>query len=73
MMTLRDLFSAYAADMLINSALYDNNNSCYLLQFKFEDANGHDFAIFEKYSDATVREWYVGLGMINVQLDIEKF
>ena len=72
-MTLRDLFSAYSPDMLVNAALYDNSNSCYLLQFKFEDAKGHDFAIFEKYSDARVIEWYNGLGMINVQLDIEKF
>lgn len=72
-MTLRDLFSAYAADMLLNIALYDNMNSCYLLQFRFENAAGHDFAIFEKYSDARVIEWYVALGMINIQLDIEKF
>ena len=58
-MTLRDLFSAYAADVL--------------LRFKFEDAAGHDFEIFEKYSDARVVEWYAGIDMINVLLDIEKF
>lgn len=72
-MTLRDLFGAYASEMLVNVALYDNTNSCYLLQFRFENATGHDFAIFEKYGDARVIEWYVSLGMIHIQLDIEKF
>lgn len=72
-MTLRDLFSAYAPDVLVRVVIYDGANSVYCLRFKFEDAAGHDFEIFEKYSDATVREWYVGINMINVSLDIEKF
>lgn len=72
-MTLRDLFSAYAADVLLRIVIYDNNNSVYCLRFKFEDAAGHDFEIFEKYSDATILEWYVVNGMVNVLLDIEKF
>lgn len=72
-MTLRDLFSAYAPEMLLNVVIYDKGNSAYCLRFKFEDANGHDFEIFETYSGSTVLEWYVVNGMINVLLDIEKF
>lgn len=72
-MTLRDLFSAYAADVLLRVVIYDNNNSVYCLRFKFEDAAGHDFEIFEKYSDTTVHEWYVGIDSVHVLLDIEKF
>lgn len=72
-MTLRDLFSAYAADVFLRIVMYDNNNSVYCLRFKFEDAAGHDFEIFEKYSDARVIEWYQGIDMVNVLLDIEKF
>lgn len=72
-MTLRDLFSAYAADVLLPVVIYDNNNSVYCLRFKFEDAAGHDFEIFEKYSDARVIEWYAGISMITVFLDIENF
>lgn len=72
-MTLRDLFSAYAADVRLTVMIYDKGNSVYLLRFKFEDAAGHDFEIFEKYSDTRVLGWYVGAGMINILLDIEKF
>ena len=72
-MTLRDLFSAYATDVLLHVVIYDNKHSVYCLRFKFEDAAGHDFEIFEKYSDVRVIEWYAGLNMINVLLDIEKF
>lgn len=72
-MTLRDLFSAYAADTPLKVWIYDKGNSAYCLRFKFEDAAGHDFEIFEKYSDARVIEWYQGIGMINVLLAIEKF
>lgn len=71
-MTLRDLFSAYAPDVLLRVVIYDNNNSVYCLRFKFEDTAGHDFEIFEKYSNTRVREWYAGLDIINVLLDIEK-
>ena len=72
-MTLRDLFSAYAPELLVVIWIHDKGNSSYLLRVRFEDGTGHDFEIFEKYSDATVLEWYVGAGCINILLDIEKF
>lgn len=72
-MTLRDLFSAYAADVRLSVGIYDKTNSIYCLDFKFENAAGHDFEIFEKYSNARVIEWYIGLHMLHVLLDIEKF
>ena len=72
-MTLHDLFSAYAADVPVTVGIYDKTNSVYCLEFKFADAAGHDFEIFEKYSDARVVEWYIGLRMLHVELDIEKF
>lgn len=71
-MTLHDLFSAYAAEILLNVVIYDKGTSAYCLRFKFEEAAGHDFEIFETYGDATVLEWYVVNGMVNVLLDIEK-
>ena len=72
-MTLRELFSAYAPDTFLRVVIYDKGFSSYCLRFKFEDAAGHDFEIFEMYSDAKVIEWYTGLDMINVLLDIKKF
>lgn len=72
-MTLHDLFSAYAANVFLRIVIYDNNNSVHCLRFKFEDAAGHDFEIFEKYSDARVIEWYQRINMINVSPVIEKF
>lgn len=72
-MTLRDLLSAYAADMLLKLWIYDKSDSAFCLWIKFEDGAGHDFEIFEKYSDATILEWYVTNDKLNVLLDIEKF
>lgn len=72
-MTLRNLFSAYAPDVILRVVIYDRANTAYCLRFKFEDAAGHDFEIFKKYNDARVIEWYAGLDTINVLLAIDKF
>lgn len=72
-MTLRDLLSAYAPEILLNIVIYDKGTSAYCLRLNSRTQPGHDYEIFETYSDAMVLEWYVVNGMVNVLLDIEKF
>lgn len=72
-MTLRDLFSTYAADVPVNIVLNDKGRSAYFVRFNFENPDDYDLKIFETYSDARVLEWYVGNTLIMVLLDIERF